>query len=94
MLLIRFSLGDQPPSGGCVLKLNYNNQPGKVELDQPPSGGCVLKPFMGLVVCGCIHQPPSGGCVLKLSCCSGVLGYEAIQPPSGGCVLKPNRRAG
>ena len=33
---------NQPPSGGCVLKLSdYQEAPAKV--DQPPSGGCVLK---------------------------------------------------
>ena len=34
----------QPPSGGCVLKLNSNaiNTQDMVSL-QPPSGGCVLK---------------------------------------------------
>ena len=33
----------QPPSGGCVLKLN--NQPQYIVVigNQPPSGGCVLK---------------------------------------------------
>ena len=54
----------QPPSGGCVLKLErrlrniYGNA-------QPPSGGCVLKPvakYAGKYERG---QPPSGGCVLK-----------------------------
>ena len=34
---------DQPPSGGCVLKLldTIAEYMGK---SQPPSGGCVLKP--------------------------------------------------
>ena len=36
----------QPPSGGCVLKLNYWVK----QVDnaaQPPSGGCVLKRYTG-----------------------------------------------
>ena len=35
--------GNQPPSGGCVLKLlsHVQTQIGGI---QPPSGGCVLKP--------------------------------------------------
>ena len=32
----------QPPSGGCVLKLNNEDGLFKMKL-QPPSGGCVLK---------------------------------------------------
>ena len=32
----------QPPSGGCVLKLNWF-QAIKPNPTQPPSGGCVLK---------------------------------------------------
>ena len=32
----------QPPSGGCVLKLNHQTQY-IVVISQPPSGGCVLK---------------------------------------------------
>ena len=39
----------QPPSGGCVLKLGYENDVMKPQR-QPPSGGCVLKPEI---------QPPS-----------------------------------
>ena len=33
---------DQPPSGGCVLKL-FNGEWREVKRAQPPSGGCVLK---------------------------------------------------
>ena len=32
----------QPPSGGCVLKLDLLGE-GFGEVGQPPSGGCVLK---------------------------------------------------
>ena len=32
----------QPPSGGCVLKLNKNWKD-FIQYIQPPSGGCVLK---------------------------------------------------
>ena len=34
---------DQPPSGGCVLKL-FSAAENWQWIDQPPSGGCVLKP--------------------------------------------------
>ena len=33
---------EQPPSGGCVLKLLNTYYAPKME-EQPPSGGCVLK---------------------------------------------------
>ena len=36
------TITDQPPSGGCVLKLNIGLDVSK-RFDQPPSGGCVLK---------------------------------------------------
>ena len=34
----------QPPSGGCVLKLQ-NERALSEHIPQPPSGGCVLKPL-------------------------------------------------
>ena len=37
------SAGNQPPSGGCVLKLLILRLPACLKR-QPPSGGCVLKP--------------------------------------------------
>ena len=33
---------EQPPSGGCVLKLSENDVAHEIYV-QPPSGGCVLK---------------------------------------------------
>ena len=33
----------QPPSGGCVLKLQFNCGWFNQQNPQPPSGGCVLK---------------------------------------------------
>ena len=55
---------DQPPSGGCVLKLN-GEYTCEQALNQPPSGGCVLKRHQHAHrLCGGT-QPPSGGCVLK-----------------------------
>ena len=55
----------QPPSGGCVLKLPYGSL---VVIDeaQPPSGGCVLKLNLRTPCLIGYLQPPSGGCVLKL----------------------------
>ena len=41
-VIIQWFFMDQPPSGGCVLKLAEKNSRRFVEA-QPPSGGCVLK---------------------------------------------------
>ena len=38
----------QPPSGGCVLKHQYERNRTRVR-PQPPSGGCVLKPSLEMV---------------------------------------------
>ena len=76
---------EQPPSGGCVLKLG-RSKAGTLSLSQPPSGGCVLKQtspnFSGEVK----GQPPSGGCVLKLIV--GVCFYLVINAATFGwlCV--------
>ena len=35
---------NQPPSGGCVLKLHKEAAEMRIKA-QPPSGGCVLKPY-------------------------------------------------
>ena len=49
----------QPPSGGCVLKLNSKaNQ--LLDDNQPPSGGCVLKPQCGFSVGECINPAAFG----------------------------------
>ena len=37
--------GNQPPSGGCVLKPHWVPIRG-ISSAQPPSGGCVLKPLI------------------------------------------------
>ena len=54
----------QPPSGGCVLKLDKAAR-AAFGVDQPPSGGCVLKHFFPFLLISVFSQPPSGGCVLK-----------------------------
>ena len=54
----------QPPSGGCVLKLGYENGL-RFFFRQPPSGGCVLKQSVVTESFSPPPQPPSGGCVLK-----------------------------
>ena len=55
---------DQPPLGGCVLKLSSS-----ILLDtstsQPPLGGCVLKQRLLKKHLQSLAQPPLGGCVLK-----------------------------
>ena len=45
MIKLKFDYNNsnQPPSGGCVLKLPMLQLRG-VPVPQPPSGGCVLKP--------------------------------------------------
>ena len=54
----------QPPSGGCVLKLEWARESFQTTF-QPPSGGCVLKPVPEYALKSMNFQPPSGGCVLK-----------------------------
>ena len=56
----------QPPSGGCVLKLEKSKKALEQQL-QPPSGGCVLKQQFEEAKALIEEQPPSGGCVLKLA---------------------------
>ena len=67
---------NQPPSGGCVLKL-INVKKKFYGTNQPPSGGCVLKlirPYRPYLF---FYQPPSGGCVLKQGYSEGASkGYE------------------
>ena len=55
---------NQPPLGGCVLKLNADDLLGMVP-SQPPLGGCVLKPPVSTELLLQHDQPPLGGCVLK-----------------------------
>ena len=81
------SKNNQPPSGGCVLKLSRLTYLGAKKAKQPPSGGCVLKLPRAARRLGSAWQPPSGGCVLK-HLLSFADGLKAKQPPSGGCVLK------
>ena len=56
---------NQPPSGGCVLKL-FKEAFQEGHHRQPPSGGCVLKRDCAKCYAARAPQPPSGGCVLKL----------------------------
>ena len=43
-------VGNQPPSGGCVLKHDKSMEQ-ESNVNQPPSGGCVLKPALVFVHC-------------------------------------------
>ena len=54
----------QPPSGGCVLKHEWEERHNHQRI-QPPSGGCVLKQSVAGRGVETDEQPPSGGCVLK-----------------------------
>ena len=55
---------EQPPSGGCVLKLASCVDKHSDSV-QPPSGGCVLKLLLSKKIDETSNQLPSGGCVLK-----------------------------
>ena len=83
------SILNQPPSGGCVLKPQFNIK-NQVRTFQPPSGGCVLKLKLFYPHDKRHLQPPSGGCVLK-QYVQVWTAHVRIQPPSGGCVLKQNK---
>ena len=75
----------QPPSGGCVLKL----QPCflcRGRLAAAFGRLCVETTTGTATPCSC-WQPPSGGCVLKPRD-KPWLHPDFGQPPSGGCVLK------
>ena len=77
----------QPPSGGCVLKLEQRNEFAHYGSPAAFRRLCVETFSRAAAACLLAAQPPSGGCVLKprfvfkicATCC---------QPPSGGCVLK------
>ena len=82
----KFCEMNQPPSGGCVLKLKMLLMNVNLKIPAAFRRLCVetliLSDFMRN-----FSQPPSGGCVLKRK----GLGNSAFidtQPPSGGCVLK------
>ena len=82
---------EQPPSGGCVLKLPPDWLTSSPIL-QPPSGGCVLKLtlFFYFIKIRSM-QPPSGGCVLKpvttLACspgkCAAAFGRLCVETDLG-----------
>ena len=81
-----FLCWNQPPSGGCVLKLVpvANSAP---KNNQPPSGGCVLKPIVEIGCCS-----PYNPAAFRRLCVETLILSDFIrnfsQPPSGGCVLK------
>ena len=54
----------QPPLGGCVLKLPICLAIFTADC-QPPLGGCVLKHGADNIMLESEEQPPLGGCVLK-----------------------------
>ena len=81
-----YDLVDQPPTGGCVLKLRDADDTEAKQI-QPPTGGCVLKHLAAMPKIAGRRQPPTGGCVLKLMLAIVSVIHEC-QPPTGGCVLK------
>ena len=54
----------QPPSGGCVLKLLPLGQQHQILASAAFGRLCVETP-LGVIVWLAVRQPPSGGCVLK-----------------------------
>ena len=80
--------GYQPPSGGCVLKLNNEDGLFKMKL-QPPSGGCVLK-RKGKHHEIDEHLPAAFGRLCVETVSDNSYRKFQTQPPSGGCVLKLN----
>ena len=78
----------QPPSGGCVLKLE-SEQYGGAGAVQPPSGGCVLKQLLILLLQLLILPAAFGRLCVETVFGTGYANNRR-QPPSGGCVLKPN----
>ena len=80
------ALREQPPSGGCVLKLNTSGI-GAVAIGTAAFGRlCVETTFSSIMIYS-QEQPPSGGCVLKQGF-GNTCKPQKAQPPSGGCVLK------
>ena len=79
---------DQPPLGGCVLKLEEAKTQFVVS-DQPPLGGCVLKQNAKKVLRGLYN--PAAFRRLCVETASGGVQTSSMgdQPPLGGCVLKP-----
>ena len=77
----------QPPSGGCVLKLENSSKRQCVDKPAAFRRLCVETESSSRGDGQVVAQPPSGGCVLKQE-------FDAkpclaiCQPPSGGCVLK------
>ena len=77
---------NQPPSGGCVLKLSAARKPAPTT---PPAafGRLCVETNRKIRSRSNRPQPPSGGCVLK-PITADAFGNGLVQPPSGGCVLK------
>ena len=82
----RINNKQQPPSGGCVLKL-MGCQSSMPPLPTAAFGRLCVETPIKKPRLESTGQPPSGGCVLK----QPLTNYQAMfrrQPPSGGCVLK------
>ena len=86
-------MNDQPPSGGCVLKLHISTTLGEFHHPQPPSGGCVLK--LGNTWLSVLHLVPAafGRLCVETPAITSNRKANVSQPPSGGCVLKQERSA-
>ena len=77
----------QPPSGGCVLKLQVPTNHRYIGEAAAFGRLCVETELMSGLLTQIKGQPPSGGCVLKPV--KGIpRALRHLQPPSGGCVLK------
>ena len=87
LILLAFLCREQPPSGGCVLKLDAKNFDGG-NAKQPPSGGCVLKLHNLPSLCSGENAATFGWLCVETSQSIAVAVKRCSQPPSGGCVLK------
>ena len=87
LIFLVFLCREQPPSGGCVLKLVIIQSLNKPQYAAAFGRLCVETDKLSFYKKQPIQQPPSGGCVLK-HCPATNSEVEYEQPPSGGCVLK------
>ena len=78
---------NQPPSGGCVLKLSGNNRCIYATF-QPPSGGCVLKPGGAGGESQAVQPAAFRRLCVETASMVNSPSLLLNQPPSGGCVLK------
>ena len=90
--MCRLPAGNQPPSGGCVLKQNGNSF--QQIADKPAAFRrlCVETPPEKRYCSSFLRQPPSGGCVLKQGTAGAVMGADVPAAFRRLCVETAGRR--